>query len=56
MIPGIVSTDDVLSSFADEQVAIIVMLLVIGQFLKRSPVIENIFQKLFLKGTFFDRP
>jgi len=49
VIPGIVSTDDVLSSFADEQVAIIVMLLVIGQFLKRSPVIENIFQKLFLK-------
>ena len=49
VIPGIVSTDDVLSSFADEQVAIIVMLLVIGQFLKRSPVIENIFQRLFLK-------
>ena len=49
VIPGIISTDDILSSFADEQVAIIVMLLVIGQFLKRSPVIENIFQNLFLK-------
>lgn len=48
LIPGIISTDDILSSFADEQVAIILMLLVIGQFLKRSPVIESVFQKLFL--------
>ncbi|MAS51819.1 MAG: SLC13 family permease [Flavobacteriales bacterium] len=49
VLPGVITTNDVLSSFADEQVAIIVMLLVIGQFLKRSPVIENIFQNLFLK-------
>ena len=49
LLPGIISTKDVLSSFANEQVAVIIMLLVIGQFLKRSPVIENIFQKLFLK-------
>ena len=49
VLPGVISTDDVLSSFANEQVAIIAMLLIIGQFLKRSPVIENIFQRLFLK-------
>lgn len=49
VLPGVITTNDILSSFADEQVAIIVMLLVIGQFLKRSPVIENIFQNLFLK-------
>ncbi len=49
LLPGIISTKDVLSSFANEQVSVIIMLLVIGQFLKRSPVIENIFQKLFLK-------
>ncbi|MDG1518819.1 MAG: SLC13 family permease [Flavobacteriales bacterium] len=49
LIPSIVKTDDVLSSFANEQVAVIIMLLVIGQFLKRSPVIEQLFQKLFLK-------
>ena len=49
VLPGIVNTDEVLNSFANEQVAVIVMLLVIGQFLKRSPVIEELFQKLFLK-------
>jgi len=47
--PGIINTQDILSSFANEQVAVIVMLLAIGQFLKRSPVIEELFQKLFLK-------
>ena len=49
LIPSIVKTDEVLSSFANEQVAVIIMLLVIGQFLKRSPVVEQLFQKLFLK-------
>ncbi len=49
VLPGVISTNDVLSSFANEQVAIIAMLLIIGQFLKRSPVIENLFQRLFLK-------
>lgn len=48
-LPGIVTTNEVLSAFANEQVAVIVMLLAIGQFLKRSPVIEGLFQKLFLK-------
>jgi len=47
--PGIINTQDILTSFANEQVAVIVMLLAIGQFLKRSPVIEELFQKLFLK-------
>lgn len=49
IIPRIIETQDVLSSFANEQVAVIVMLLAIGQFLKRSPVIEGLFQKLFLR-------
>lgn len=49
LVPGIVTTNDILQSFANEQVAVIIMLLVIGQFLKRSPVIENLFQNLFLK-------
>lgn len=49
LVPGIIETNDVLSSFANEQVAVIIMLLVIGQFLKRSPVIEALFQNLFLK-------
>tara|TARA_B100000795_G_scaffold268613_1_gene255954 strand:- start:14509 stop:16302 length:1794 start_codon:yes stop_codon:yes gene_type:complete len=49
LVPNIITTFDVLSSFANEQVAIIVMLLIIGQFLKRSPVIENLFQGLFMK-------
>ena len=47
--PGIIETNDILRSFANEQVAIIVMLLAIGQFLKRSAVIESFFQRLFLK-------
>ena len=49
VVPGIITTTDILSSFANEQVAVIVMLLVIGQFLKRSPVIENLFHGLFMK-------
>lgn len=49
IVPGVIKTEDVLHSFANEQVAVIVMLLAIGQFLKRSPVIEELFQKLFLK-------
>lgn len=49
VLPGVIATSDVLTSFANEQVAIIAMLLIIGQFLKRSPVIENLFQNLFLK-------
>lgn len=49
LIPGIVGTKDILQSFANEQVAVIIMLLIIGTFLKRSPVIENIFRRLFLK-------
>ena len=47
IVPGVIKTEDVLHSFANEQVAVIVMLLAIGQFLKRSPVIEELFQKLF---------
>ncbi len=49
IIPGVITTEDVLSSFANEQVSVIVMLLSIGQFLKRSAVIESFFQRLFLK-------
>lgn len=48
LLPGIINTTDILTSFANEQVAVIVMLLIIGKFLKRSPVIENLFQKLFM--------
>lgn len=49
LIPNIISSQNVLSSFANEQVAVIIMLLIIGQLLKRSPVIENIFKVLFLR-------
>ena len=49
VVPKIISTTDVMLAFANEQVAVIVMLLVIGQFLKRSPVVENLFQGLFMK-------
>lgn len=49
VVPKIISTTDVMLAFANEQLAVIVMLLVIGQFLKRSPVVENLFQGLFMK-------
>lgn len=49
LIPNIISSKEILSSFANEQVAIIIMLLIIGQLLKRSPVIEQMFQALFLR-------
>jgi di/tricarboxylate transporter len=48
IIGGILSTKQILNSFANEQVAVIIMLLVLGKFLKRSPVIEQAFQYLFL--------
>lgn len=46
---NILETKQVLNSFANEQVAVIIMLLILGKFLKRSQLIENTFQYLFLR-------
>lgn len=46
---NVLETKQVLNSFANEQVAVIIMLLILGKFLKRSQLIENTFQYLFLR-------
>lgn len=50
IIGGILSTEQILNAFANEQVAVIIMLLILGKFLKRSPIIERTFQFLFLRS------
>lgn len=46
-ISGILSPQEVLSGFANEQIAIIMMLLVIGGILNKSSVLDIMFKKLF---------
>ncbi|MCP4122018.1 MAG: SLC13 family permease [Bacteroidetes bacterium] len=44
---GILTPDEVLSGFANEQIAIIMLLLVIGGVLNRSSILDIMFRKLF---------
>lgn len=45
ILGGILNTTQILNSFANEQVAVIILLLILGKFLKRSKIIETFFQK-----------
>ena len=46
-ISGILTPQEVLSGFANEQIAIIMLLLVVGGVLNRSSILDLIFRKLF---------
>lgn len=46
----ILTPREILSGMANEQIAVIVMLLILGDIIKRSSVIDNIFNKTFAKA------
>lgn len=46
----ILTPKEILSGLANEQIAVIVMLLILGDIIKRSSVIDNIFNKTFEKA------
>lgn len=47
---GVLTPREMLSGFANEQIAVIIMLLLLGDVIRRTPVIEIIFDKLFMKA------
>ena len=46
-IAGILTPGEILSGFANEQIAVIVLLLILGDIIKKSGVIDDIFIKVF---------
>ena len=46
-IAGILTPGEILSGFANEQIAVIVLLLILGDVIKKSGVIDDIFIKVF---------
>ena len=47
VIAGIISPEEALSGFANEQLAVIVVLLIISDMFRKSSVIEVLFNRLF---------
>lgn len=47
-IAGVLTPTEILSGFANEQIAVIVMLLIVGDTIKRSSVIDSTFNRIFL--------
>lgn len=47
---GVLTPREMLSGFANEQIAVIIMLLLLGNIIRKTPVIEIIFDKLFRKA------
>jgi di/tricarboxylate transporter len=50
-IARILTPTEILSGFANEQIAVIVMLLILGDTIKQSAVIDSTFHKVFKKAT-----
>ena len=46
-VTGILTPSQALSGFADEQIAVIILLLVLASVIKRASVIDLLFEKLF---------
>ena len=49
-VTGILTPSEILKGFANEQVAVIIMLLLLGDIIRRTSVIESVFDKLFLSA------
>jgi di/tricarboxylate transporter len=49
-ITGVLTPSEILHGFANEQVAVIILLLLLGDVIRRTNVIENVFDKLFLSA------
>ena len=48
-ISGILSPSEILNGFANEQIAVIILLLFIGEVIRKSTLIDNMFNSLFKK-------
>ncbi|MBN2613063.1 MAG: SLC13 family permease [Bacteroidales bacterium] len=47
---GILTPHEIISGFANEQVAVVIMLLLLGDIIRKTEVIENLFDRLFRKA------
>ena len=45
---GILTPAEILSGFANEQIAVIILLLLLGEMIRKTTIIEGIFDKIFL--------
>jgi di/tricarboxylate transporter len=50
-ISGILSPSEILQGFANEQIAVIILLLLIGEIIRKSTLIDNMFDKFFNRTT-----
>ena len=48
---GILTPKEILSGFANEQIAVIIMLLLLGEIIRKASVVEMIFDRIFSKST-----
>lgn len=44
---GVLTPHEIISGFANEQIAVIIMLLLLGDIIRRTAVIDNMFEKIF---------
>lgn len=54
-VAGILTPNEILSGFANEQIAVIVMLLILGDTIKNSNVIDSTFYKLFKQAKTYNK-
>ncbi|NOY89171.1 MAG: SLC13 family permease, partial [FCB group bacterium] len=50
-ISGILTPPEILQGFANEQIAVIILLLLIGEIIRKSTLIDNMFDKFFKTTT-----
>ncbi len=48
---GILTPTEILAGFANEQIAVIILLLVMGDFIRQSAVLDGLFNRMFSKAT-----
>lgn len=54
-ISGILSPSEMLNGFANEQIAVIIMLLLIGDVIRKSSLIDSLFNRFFKKTFTYKR-
>jgi di/tricarboxylate transporter len=47
---GVLTPSEIISGFANEQVAVVIMLLLLGDIIRKTEVIENVFDRIFRKA------
>jgi len=48
---GVLTPTEILAGFANEQIAVIILLLVMGDFIRKSAVLDGLFNRMFSKAT-----